>query len=193
MSVFPLIDEGTAHGDVARVFAEFRRTKATAFVPNFFKTLAHAPAAMEGTWNVYRDVCNRGLLPTALKEMVFVAISAARNCQYCTTAHLAFCALLGVDGATLAVLDTNIDAIEPQRTREVIRFAVRCATEPGSLTPADYEGLRSQGITDAELVELVAMAAFSVYATIVADALKVDIDTGFHAILQEAKDAGLHS
>jgi hypothetical protein len=36
------------------------------------------------------------------------------------------------------------------------------------------------------------MAAFSVYATIVADALKVDIDTGFHAIVQEAKDAGAH-
>jgi signal transduction histidine kinase len=34
--------------------------------------------------------------------MVFVAISAARNCQYCTTAHLAFCALLGVDASTSA-------------------------------------------------------------------------------------------
>jgi uncharacterized peroxidase-related enzyme len=192
MSVFPLIDEVTAQGDVARVFAEFRRTKGTAFVPNFFKTLAHAPAAMEGTWNVYRDVGNRGLLPTALKEMVFVAISAARNCQYCTTAHLAFCALLGVDAATLSLVDTNIDAIEPQRTREVLRFAVHCATNPGSLTPADYEVLRSHGITEAELVELVAMAAFSVYAIIVADVLKVDIDTGFHAILQEAKDAGPH-
>jgi uncharacterized peroxidase-related enzyme len=192
MSVFPLIDEVTAQGDVARVFAEFRRTKGTAFVPNFFKTLAHAPAALEGTWNVNRDVGNRGLLPTALKEMVFVAISAARNCQYCTTAHLAFCALLGVDAATLTLLDTNIDAIEPQRTREVLRFAVHCATNPGSLTLADYEVLRSHGITEAELVELVAMAAFSVYATIVADALKVDIDTGFHAILQEAKDAGPH-
>jgi uncharacterized peroxidase-related enzyme len=127
-----------------------------------------------------------------LKEMLFVAISAARNCQYCTTAHLAFCALLGVDTATLALLDTNLDAIEPQRTREVIRFAVHCATDPGGLTPADYEVLRRQGITDAEIVEIVAMAAFSVYATIVADALQVDIDTGFHTILQEAKDAGAY-
>jgi hypothetical protein len=69
---FPLIDEVTAQGDMVRVFADFRRTKGTAFVPNFFKTLANAPTAMEGTWNVYRDVGNRGLLPTALKEMVFV-------------------------------------------------------------------------------------------------------------------------
>jgi hypothetical protein len=36
------------------------------------------------------------------------------------------------------------------------------------------------------------MSAFSVYATIVADALKVDIDPGFHAILQGDRDAGLH-
>ena len=190
MPAFPLIDEATAQGDVARIFADFRRTKGTAFVPNFFKTLANAPAAMEGTWNVYRDVGNRGLLPTALKEMLFVAISAARNCQYCTTAHLAFCALLGVDPATLTLLETNIEAIEPQRTRAVIQFAVHCATDPASLTQADYDRLRGQGITDAELIEIVAMTAFSVYATIVADALKVDIDPGFHAILQGVRDAG---
>jgi uncharacterized peroxidase-related enzyme len=190
MPAFPLIDEATAQGDVARIFADFRRTKGTAFVPNFFKTLANAPAAMEGTWNVYRDVGNRGLLPTALKEMLFVAISAARNCQYCTTAHLAFCTLLGVDPATLAVLATNIGAIEPQRTREVIQFAVRCATDPGSLAEANYDVLRGQGITEAEIIEIVAMAAFSVYATIVADALKVDIDPGFHAIVQGGRDAG---
>jgi uncharacterized peroxidase-related enzyme len=192
MPDFPLIDEATALGDVARVFADFRRTKGTSFVPNFFKTLANAPAAMEGTWNVYRNVGNRGLLPTALKEMLFVAVSAARNCQYCTTAHLAFCTLLGVDPATLARLDTDIQAVEPQRTREVLQFAVHCAMDPASLTTADYDVLRDQGITDAELVEIVAMSAFSVYATIVADALKVDIDPDFHAILQGVRDAGPH-
>lgn len=189
MPAFPLIDEATAQGDVARIFADFRRTKGTAFVPNFFKTLANAPAAMEGTWHVYRAVSNRGLLPTALKEMLFVAISATRNCQYCTTAHAAFCALLGVDPATLTLLETHIAAIEPQRTRAVIQFAVHCATDPASLTQADYDRLRGQGITDAELIEIVAMTAFSVYATIVADALKVDIDPGFHAILQGVRDA----
>ncbi len=45
MPAFPLIDEATAQGDVARVYADFRRTKGTAFVPNFFKTLATAPTA----------------------------------------------------------------------------------------------------------------------------------------------------
>ena len=49
MPIFPLIDEATAQGDVARVFAEFRRTKGTPFVPHFFKTFAHAGAGMEGT------------------------------------------------------------------------------------------------------------------------------------------------
>ena len=43
MPAFPLIDEATAQGDVARVFADFRRTKGTAFVPN----LLAAPAAVE--------------------------------------------------------------------------------------------------------------------------------------------------
>ena len=74
----------------------------------------------------------------------------------------------------------------------MIHFAVRCATDPASLTAADYDALRAQGITDAELVEIVAMSAFAVYATIVADALKVDIDPGFQAMLQGDRDAGIH-
>ena len=95
-----------------------------------------------------------------------------------------------MEPTTLALLATNIDAIVPQRTREVIAFAVRCALDPARLTPEDYARLRGQGITEAEIIEIVAMAAFSVYATIVADALKVDIDPGFHAILQGERDAG---
>jgi hypothetical protein len=35
MPAFPLIDEATAQGDVARIFADFRRTKAPPSCPTF--------------------------------------------------------------------------------------------------------------------------------------------------------------
>lgn len=122
------------------MFEEIRREKRLPFVPNFFKTLAHAPQALEATWMAYRGTTTRGALPEALKEMIFVAISVARDCKYCKAAHLAFCSLLNVEPEDLAALTENIDALRPERTRDIIRFSVKCALEPRNLEPSDYQG-----------------------------------------------------
>jgi alkylhydroperoxidase family enzyme len=46
----------------------------------------------------------------------------------------------------------------------------------GELTEADYDKLRDMGISDAEIVEIVALAGLGVYLNIVADALKIEVD-----------------
>lgn len=43
MGQIPIVSEDSAKGDVKRVFEEIKREKRLPFVPNFFKTLAHAP------------------------------------------------------------------------------------------------------------------------------------------------------
>src|ERR1700675_2144860 len=107
-------------------------------VPNFFKTLANSLPVLEGTWNVYRNVSTRGSISEVLKEMMFVAISAAKKCTYCEAAHLAFCRILKVDPETCSNLVNNLDAVRP-RTRDIIRFSVKAATDPKGLSDADYD------------------------------------------------------
>jgi hypothetical protein len=51
-----VIPENESVGDVKRVFDEIRREKRIPFVPNFFKTLAHAPQSLEATWMAYRGL-----------------------------------------------------------------------------------------------------------------------------------------
>jgi len=183
MSLFPLVNEDAGE-EVGKVFTEFRQDKNTSFVPNFFKTMAHSPTAVRGTWDVYRQVGNRGIVPTALKEMIFVVISAARGCQYCESAHLAFCKVLGVDAETMVDLVRDMDAIRPLRARDILKFSVKCGLTPQALTTEDYAVLHSHGLSNEEIVEIVAMCAFSMYATTFADATKVAIDDEFRAILQ---------
>lgn len=129
MSILPLVGEDSNEG-VRQVFEEFRQDKSTSFVPNFFKTMANSPTAVRGTWDVYRQVGNLGVVPTVLKEMIFVVISAARNCKYCESAHLAFCKVLGVDSETMADLVQNLDLIRPVRLRDILKFSVTCALNP---------------------------------------------------------------
>jgi uncharacterized peroxidase-related enzyme len=188
MAHLPTIQESTAEGDVKRIFGEIRREKRLPFVPNFFKTLALAPKSLEATWMAYRGITTNGALPEALKEMIFVAISVARDCKYCEAAHLAFCSLLSVEPADLAVLIENINMLRPERTRDIVHFAVKCALEPRSLENSDYAKLRQHGITDSEVVEVVAMCGFAMYAITVADVLRLDIDEDVTTILESRQE-----
>jgi uncharacterized peroxidase-related enzyme len=173
---FSIVREETASDETNRIYREILDVKHLRFVPNFFKTLANSPAVLEGTWVVYRNVSTRGSIPEVLKEMIFVAISAAKKCEYCEAAHLAFCRILKVDAETCNNLVNNLDALRPERTREIIRFSVKAGTEPKSLTDADYDALKRHEITDSETLEIVAMAAFATYAITIADAVKLDVD-----------------
>jgi uncharacterized peroxidase-related enzyme len=176
VSYLSTVSEGCAAGDVKRVYEEIKREKRLPFVPNFFKTLAHAPQVLDATWMVYRGISTRGSLPEALKEMIFVAISVARDCKYCEAAHLAFCSLLGVEPGTLSALTEHIEALRPERTKDIVRFSVKCALQPRSIEQSDYESLRQHGITDGEIIETIAMCGFAMYATTIADVLQLDTD-----------------
>ncbi len=135
----------------------------------------------------YRGITTRGALPEALKETIFVAISVARSCKYCEAAHLAFCNLLSVEADDLVALTENIDVLRPERTRDILRFSVKCAMQPRSLEETDYAKLRRHGVTDSEIVETIAMCGFSVCAITVADALKLEIDHEVTNILATPK------
>jgi uncharacterized peroxidase-related enzyme len=189
MAQFSVVPDSKVVGDVKRVFEEIRREKRLPFVPNFFKTLAHAPQSLEATWMAYRGITTRGALPEALKEMIFVAISVARGCKYCEAAHLAFCNLLNVEREHLAALSDNIDAVRPERTKDVVRFSVKCAMEPRNLEEADYARLRHHGITDSEIIETITMCGFAMFAITVADAFKLNIDHEVASILETERAA----
>jgi AhpD family alkylhydroperoxidase len=140
--------------------------------PNFIKVQGHSVAAASGSWGLVQNTLVGGVLPRTLKEMLFSAISADRNCQYCEAAHLACCRMLGVSEEDLAQLSENIDSLDPPKTRAIIRFGLKCARDPQST-------LRGLGLTESEIMELISMSALAVYANIVADATKVENDEIF--------------
>src|SRR6202030_3086853 len=160
MAKFSVVTDGAASDSTQRIYKQILDVKHLRMIPNFFKTLANSDAVLKGTWNVYRNVSTRGSISEVLKEMMFVAISAAKKCVYCEAAHLAFCRILKVDAETCNNLVNNLDALRPDRTREIIRFSVKAGTEPKSLTDADYDALKRHGINDSEIIEIVAMSAF---------------------------------
>ncbi|RED95583.1 peroxidase-related enzyme [Marinoscillum furvescens] len=179
-----LISEEEASGRVAEIYQRIKQGFQIAFVPNFFKAQAIRPDLLENTWeNVERILIKEEYLPRTIKEMMFTAISKANHCQYCESAHLAFCKILGVDQATRDHLMANIEELRPERTRDIIKVGTKMGVTPVTVTQDDYDLLRYHGVGYEELQEIVAMASFASFANITADTLQVPVDKDFHDIL----------
>jgi len=173
--------------EVLAVYEEFYTRMQFPSAPNFIMTQGHAPAVARGTWDLVRNVLVTGELPRWIKEMMFVAISYDRNCRYCAAAHVACCRMLKVDPEWIELAARSSDAIPDPKLREMMLFALKCARDPQSLTTGDYAGLRSYGLSDNEILEIISMAGLAVYANILADATGMEADAMFADYKSEAK------
>jgi uncharacterized peroxidase-related enzyme len=179
MPKIPLLQSSDAPAEVQTVYLDFQRRMGFPEPPNFIKAQGHSLAVARGTWSLVQHVLVGGTLPRSLKEMMFVAVSRDRGCRYCEAAHLACCRMLGVDPETMSDLVNNVAELSPPRTRDLLTFAVKCARNPQSIDEADYAMLRGHGLSQAEILEAVAMSALAVYANIMADATGVEDDKMF--------------
>jgi uncharacterized peroxidase-related enzyme len=150
--------------------------------PNFITTQGHSSTVVRGTWEAVKNILVTGVLPRWHKEMMFVAISKDRACVYCTAAHIACCRMLGVKPPLLESLVQNVDNIPDSKLRDMIKFALKCSREPQAITDNDYASLRRHGLNQGEILEIIAMSAFAVYANIIADATAMEADRMFNTL-----------
>lgn len=186
MPYIPILEPEYASPESKTVYEEFYTRMSFPAPPNFIKTQGHSPTVARGTWEAVRNVLVLGGIPRWTKEIIFVAISNDRGCRYCTAAHIACCRMLGVSPQLLEDLARNVDGLPEERLRAIVKFALKCSRDPQSLTENDYEQLRKHGLGHPEIVEVIAMSAFAVYANIIADATAMNPDAMFNSIGKEA-------
>jgi AhpD family alkylhydroperoxidase len=89
MATVPLIQYENATPEVKAVFDDIKRIRNVEDVNNFWKALANHPETLTRTWEALRDVMRPGALDELTKEMIYVAVSIANNCEYCIHSHTA--------------------------------------------------------------------------------------------------------
>lgn len=184
ISNLTLVMPNDAGPDVAPVFEDIQRVLQVPFVPDLFKSLATSPLVLAGTWEAYKRIYLQTTLPMSLKAMILYSISSSRNCEYCSSVHHVTCRMLGVDEETLQVLVKNLEGLAPYRVQAIVRFAIACANDPQGLVEDDYESLRTNGISDEEIMEIIGLAAWGVYLDVLADGVKVRVDDVFTQALE---------
>lgn len=89
MATLGLIEYEDASPEVRAVYDDIMATRKTDWVNNFWKALAHDPAALKRTWETSKEVMGEGALDPLTKELIYVAVSISNNCDYCIASHIA--------------------------------------------------------------------------------------------------------
>lgn len=102
--IVPLIEIEDASPEVRAVYDDIMKARGTDWINNFWKVLAHDPKLLKRTWESIREVMAPGALDPLTKEMIYIAVSATNNCEYCTFSHTAAARAKGMSEAQLMEL-----------------------------------------------------------------------------------------
>ena len=120
-----LVSYEEAPPEVRAVFDDIKATRGVPEVNNFWKALAVHPPTLARTWESLKQVMAPGALDPVVKEMLYLAASAAAGCAYCVASHTAAAKAKGMTpemhGELLAVLGM---AAETNRLAEALRVPV---------------------------------------------------------------------
>ena len=87
MATVKLIEYEDASPEVKAVFDDIMDTRQIDWINNFWKALAVQPEMLKRTWEGLKVVMAPGALDPVVKEMLYLAISATNNCEYCVKSH----------------------------------------------------------------------------------------------------------
>ena len=89
MATVALLSDEAAGAEALAVFDDIRAKRQTDYVNNFWRALAADPALLRATWERLQAVMAPGALDPLVKELIYVAVSAANGCGYCVQSHTA--------------------------------------------------------------------------------------------------------
>ncbi len=182
ISAFPVPDLAALPEDIReRILAVQQKS---GFVPNVFLALAWRPAEFRAFLAYHDALMNkREGLSAAEREMIVVAVSALNRCQYCVVAHGAILRVRARDPAISELVATNWrKARLPARGRAILDFATKVAEASHLVAEADRAALAEAGLTQDEVWDVSAIAAFFSMSNRLANAIDLTPNAEFQAI-----------
>ncbi|HEX9723405.1 MAG TPA: carboxymuconolactone decarboxylase family protein [Vicinamibacteria bacterium] len=128
---------------------------------NLITSLSERPDLLAATWELFKRLVIGGMLPPTVKEMIFMAIAAQNDCRYCSVVHTKALEAMGVPSDVIrsCASDPELAQVPPPQ-RAMIKFGLKTARDPKSVTDEDFRTLRDYGLSDGEIMEVTMLAAY---------------------------------
>jgi uncharacterized peroxidase-related enzyme len=170
----PILD-ADATGRAGDLLAPLRRDGRSL---NIYRTLAHAPAALDAYLSV-RKALSRGSFSPQLREKLAIAISATNGCDYCVPAHTAGALSLGVSPDEIE--DAKVGHATDAREDAILTLAQALAEKRGWISDEEVALARAAGVGDADVMEIVAHIAANTLSNYANHVAGTDVDVALSA------------
>jgi uncharacterized peroxidase-related enzyme len=161
ISRFPVPQRGELPDELRQRFDAVEER--SGFLPNVFAALSWRPAEAAAFFAMHDALMDKETpgLSKADRELIVVATSAANGCLYCVVAHGAIARIRARDPhlADQVAVDWRKAPVS-ERLRAVLEVAVRLAVDPVTVTAADLDLLRGQGLTEDDVWDVGAIVSF---------------------------------
>jgi uncharacterized peroxidase-related enzyme len=143
-------------------------------VPNMMRTMGNSPAFLEGYLNL-SGALSGGTLGAKISALIALTVAEINGCNYCLSAHTYL-------GANLAKLDAEImeaarlGKAKDARTNAILKFAQTLVTKRGHVSDADVTTVKSSGVTEGEVGEIVGHVALNILTNYFNNTANTQID-----------------
>jgi uncharacterized peroxidase-related enzyme len=182
ISWFPVPSEDQLPENLRGLFAKAREK--LGFVPNVFRVYSFRPERLSAWFAHYKQLHEpTENLDAAEREMIAVAVSMANGCLYCLVAHgAALREALGdpivADRITLDYKRAGLDS----KMEAVLDFASKLTRTPLDCLQADLEHLKSFGLRQQEVWDVIEIAAMYNFTNRMASATGMIPNREYHAL-----------
>lgn len=128
---------------------------------DYYRFLVHQPAILQQRSEAYNAIMYApGGLPRAERELGALTVSRINGCAYCASVHAQRFEQLAKRNDTVhQVFEDPRTAGTTDRERAIAAFAVKLTEAPDQLGADDMAALQAQGLSDADILDLINSAA----------------------------------
>jgi len=132
-------------------------TEMESAVPNHFYVEMNFPEFLKAKLGATKALWMHGELSMPEIQHVGILVSQANGCPYCTAA---FCTILNYGLGTAEeyvqhLVEDGVSAVDDGRLKTIISFALKVNVDAKSITDEDVDTLRSVGLSDKGIVQLI--------------------------------------
>jgi len=148
-----VVEEEEAEGRLKEIYQEILEKRGK--IANIMKIHSLNPEALKNHLDLYLTIMFRKPgLKRWERELVAVIVSRVNKCRYCIAHHSSALSRYWEEERIKKVVeDMEIDDFD-ERTRELVRYAVKLTEKPSGINEGDILRLREAGLTDEEILSL---------------------------------------
>jgi uncharacterized peroxidase-related enzyme len=147
--------------------------KQLSFVPNLFRLLALSPAALAAVTGLNAALSTT--LDPRTRERIALAVSQVNGCRYCLSAYSYIAEHFHKFTPEEIAHNRRGGSADP-KADAMVRFAQHVTETRGKVSDADLAAIRTAGVTDAQIVEIVTVAVYYTLTNFINNVAETDID-----------------